>query len=218
MLKVASKSHYYKWTTYRRILLDQLQEKHKYLYKGIILDIGGRDRGGFIKPKDKVEKWIFADINVEYNPDIVLDITNMTQISSNSIDVINAMELFEHVEDISSGLKECYRVLKKNGVLLISTPFLYHIHTDPHDFQRWTNTKWKNELTKLGFKIEKIIIMSRYFTVLGDMLKSLIKSFLKIFKYLGFLLFRILDRIVRLDNTFFIKKMFNYTVFMADTS
>ena len=193
---------YYKWATYRRILLDQLQEKYKYLYKGVVLDIGGRDRGRFIKPKDKVEKWIFADINIEYNPDIVLDITNMTQISSNSINVINAMELFEHVEDIISGLKECYRVLKKNGVLLISTPFLYHIHADPHDFQRWTNTKWKNELTKLGFKIEKIIVMGRYFTVLGDMLKSLIKPFSKIYKYLGFLLFRILDRIVKLDKTF----------------
>lgn len=193
---------YYKWATYRRILLDQLQEKYKYLYKGVVLDIGGRDRGRFIKTKDKVEKWIFADINIEYNPDIVLDITNMTQISSSSINVINAMELFEHVEDIISGLKECYRVLKKNGVLLISTPFLYHIHADTHDFQRWTNTKWKNELTKLGFKIEKIIVMGRYFTVLGDMLKSLIKPFSKIYKYLGFLLFRILDRIVKLDKTF----------------
>ena len=126
----------------------------------------------------------------------------MTQISSNSIDIINVMELFEHVEDISSGLKECYRVLKENGVLLISAPFLHHIHADPYDFQRWTNTKWKNELTKLGFKIEKIIVMGRYFTVLGDMLKLLIKSFLKIYKYLGFLLFRILDRIVKLDKTF----------------
>ncbi len=132
----------------------------------------------------------------------------MTQISSNSIDIINAMELFEHVEDISSGLKECYRVLKENGVLLISAPFLYHIHADPYGFQRWTNTKWKNELTKLGFKIEKIFTMGRYFTVLGDMLKLLIQSFLKIYKYLGFLLFRILDRIVKLDKSFFVKKMF----------
>lgn len=48
--------------------------------------------------------------------------------------------------------------------------------------------------------------MGRYFTILGDMLKSLIKSFSKIYKYLGFLLFRILDRIVKLDKTFFVKK------------
>lgn len=154
---------YYKWATYRRILLDKIQEKYKSLYKGIVLDIGGRDRGKFTKPKDNVVKWIFADINKKHHPDIVLDVMDMNQISSNSIDVINAIELFEHVENPIKGLRECYRVLKENGVLLISAPFLYHIHADPYDFQRWTNTKWKNELTKLGFKIEKIIVNGQIF-------------------------------------------------------
>ena len=47
---------YYRWATYRRKLLDIIQEKYKYLYNGVLLDIGGRNRGKFIKPMDKVEK------------------------------------------------------------------------------------------------------------------------------------------------------------------
>lgn len=46
-----------------------------------MLDIGGRERRKFKKPKYKVEEWNFTDTNEEYNPDIGLDVTNMHQIS-----------------------------------------------------------------------------------------------------------------------------------------
>ncbi|MCK5039975.1 MAG: methyltransferase domain-containing protein [Candidatus Aenigmarchaeota archaeon] len=37
----------------------------------------------------------------------------MNKIKTQSIDVVNAIELFEHVEYPEKGLKECHRVLKK---------------------------------------------------------------------------------------------------------
>ncbi|MDK2789545.1 MAG: hypothetical protein PWP15_52 [Methanothermococcus sp.] len=200
------KLQYYFWATYRRKILDKLQEKYKHLYEGIVLDIGGRDRGYFKKPKNKVKKWIFADIVKEYNPDIVLDVSNMKNIENESIDVINAIELFEHVLEVEKGLDECYRVLKKKGFLIISVPFLYQIHADPYDFQRWTEDKWHIELEKRGFKIEKIEIMGRFFTVFGDMLKLLIKFLPFGIRHLSYVLFPIIDLIVLLDNYDVIKK------------
>ena len=193
-------SKYYKNISYRRKLLDYLQEKYKYLYKGIVLDIGGRDRGTFKKPKTKVDKWIFADVNPDYNPDIILDVSDMSQINTESIDVINAIELFEHVNDIEKSLKECFRVLKANGVIIISMPFLSNIHSDPFDFQRWTFTKWKFQLTKIGFTINKLIITGKFYTLLSQMLKNRIETFPRS----GFLLFRIfrpfLDWLTKFDN------------------
>lgn len=200
---------YYRWTTYRRKMLDFLQEEYKYLYHGVVLDIGGRDRGNFKKPRDKVEKWIFADINSEYSPDIILDITNMKEIESNSIDVVNAIELFEHVEEIEKGLKECYRVLKNEGIFIISMPFLAHIHADPYDYQRWTVAKWKTSLTQLEFKIEKFIIMGKYFTFLSESLKYLLRSFetpkMRGKKLLN-LFFPFLNFMICLDNKKFVKR------------
>lgn len=157
--------------TYRRRVLDSLQKKYEYLYTGVVLDIGGRDSGYFIKPKEKVEKWIFADINKEYNPDIIIDVANMEQIGSNSIDVVNAIELFEHVKEINKGLKECYRVLKEDGIFILSTPLVPPIHGDPYDYQRWTYFKWRLELEKLNFKILKIIVTGKYYMNLAEMLK-----------------------------------------------
>lgn len=198
--------NYYFWATYRRKNLDKLQERYKNLYHGVVLDIGGRDRGKFKKPKDKVEKWIFADIEKKHNPDLVLDVANMRGIKSKSIDVVNAMELFEHVEKIDKGLDECYRVLKRGGRLMISVPFLYPIHADPYDFQRWTETKWRKELTNRYFEIENFEIMGRYFTVHCGMIRELIEALPKILRYLLRISYPFLDLLARLDNRNIIKE------------
>ena len=198
----------YKWLSYRRKMLDVLQEKYNYLYEGIVLDIGGRDLGEYQKPKDKVKKWIFADINKDNNPDIVLDVANMEKIESNSIDVVNAIELFEHVQDIDKGIKECHRVLKEKGLLLLSSPFLFHVHADPYDFQRWTSIKWRSELLKIGFKIEKIIVMGKFFSILAQMIKTMLRS-IAAYLYKGRLILStilpFLNLMSRLDNRSFVK-------------
>ena len=203
------KSNYNYWASYRRQMLDLLQEKYKDLFKGVVLDIGGRDRGNFKKPRDKVKKWIFADINQDYNPDLILDVSDMKQINSNSIDVVNAIELFEHVYKIEKGLQECFRVLKKKGIFILSIPFLFHIHADPNDFQRWTSTKWRIELEKIGFKVEKLIIMGKFYTYLAEMYKSYLKSIKKRY-FFGKILFPIilpfLNLLIKWDNKSFVKE------------
>lgn len=206
MIKLKKNIQYYFWASYRRKILDELLEKNKHYYKGIVLDIGGRDRGKFKKPKDKVKKWIFADIEEKHKPDIVLDVANMKDIKDESIDIINAIELFEHVEKIEQGLKECYRILKKDGVMILSVPFLYPIHSDPYDFQRWTEDKWKKILNEIVFKIVKFEITGRYFTVIADMKKAFIKSIPRILRYVLYLSYPLIDLLVTLDNFNIIKK------------
>jgi len=196
---------YYFGTSYRRKILDSLLEENKHYYKGIVLDIGGRDRGKFKKPKDKVEKWIFADIEKKHNPDIVLDVANMDKVRSESIDTINAIELFEHTKDPEKGLSECCRVLKKNGTVILSAPFLYPVHKDPCDFQRWTKEKWEKELEKNSFNIEKFEIMGGYFTVMMDMNKILIKQLPFGLPYFFRLFYPLMDFLAKLDDSRYIK-------------
>ncbi|MCF6240441.1 MAG: methyltransferase domain-containing protein [Bacteroidales bacterium] len=210
---ILSDFKYYLNSSYRRQILDKLLKKYEYIYKGIVLDIGGRDRGRFKKPKNKVEKWIFADIEPKHNPDIVLDVANMQNIETESIDIVNAIELFEHVEKINEGINECFRILKTGGKLILSVPFLFPVHADPYDFQRWTITKWEKELTKAGFKIEKTEIMGRFFTVKNGMNKTLIQSLPIIIRHIGYLLFPIFSLLNKLDNTNWVKnhpKLVNY--------
>lgn len=203
-MNIKNKIKYYLWSSYRRKLLDKLQIKYSYLYKGMVLDIGGRDRGLFKKPKDKVEKWIFADIVSEHNPDIILDVADMKGVESESVDVVNAMELFEHVEKIEDGIGECCRVLKRGGIFIISVPFLYQIHADPYDYQRWTEDKWKKILFDNNFTIENLEIMGRFFTLMAGMLKNLINVLPKYLKLFFMIFYPILDLLVKLDDTKFV--------------
>lgn len=189
------------WSSYRRKLLDKLQKKYNDEYFGVVLDIGGRDRGAFKKPKENVKKWIFADIEDKHNPDLVLDVANMESINSETIDTISAIELFEHVGKIENGINECYRVLKYSGKIIISVPFLYPIHADPYDFQRWTLKKWETELANRGFEIKKVEIMGLFFTVLSGMYRQLIRKLPPVIKHLLYLSFPILDLFVKLDYT-----------------
>ena len=200
MDKIKSNLSYYLKATYHRKILDSLLKKNKHYYHGLVLDIGGRDRGKFKKPKDKVKKWIFADIESKHNPDVVLDVADMKDINTESIDVINAVELFEHVEEVEQALRECHRVLKKNGLMILSAPFLYRVHADPYDFQRWTETKWKKEIKIAGFEIEKFEIMGRYFTVWADMNKIFIKSMPRVLEWFLYLLYPLLNVSTKLDN------------------
>ncbi len=196
---------YYFGASYRRKILDKLLEQNKHYYKGIVLDIGGRDRGMFKKPKNNVQKWIFVDIEKKHNPDIVLDVANMDKIQDQSIDVVNVLEIFEHAQEPEKGLAECYRVLKNGGKMILSAPFLYPVHQDPFDFQRWTKEKWENEIRKNGFVVEKFEIMGRYFTVMMDMNKALIKQLPLGLTLLLTLFYPLMDLLTRLDGTRYVK-------------
>ena len=204
-MKIIKDIQYYYWASFRRKLLDEYQETYKSTYKGVVLDIGGRDRGKFEKPKNAVTKWIFADISPDNKPDIVLDITKMNMIENNSIDVISAMEVFEYVERIGDALAECHRVLKKNGKIILSIPFLHPIADDPCDLQRWTKSMWKKQLVKAGFEIEIIHEMGYFFTVLAELIKLGNKSF-KYGKYLGYPFYPVLSIMAKLDKLNIIKK------------
>ncbi|MDD5454926.1 MAG: class I SAM-dependent methyltransferase [Candidatus Ratteibacteria bacterium] len=46
----------------------------------------------------------------------------MLGFKNNTFDFIVCSEVLEHIEDLNSGLKEIYRVLKPNGIILISVP------------------------------------------------------------------------------------------------
>lgn len=80
-------------------------------------------------------------------------------------DVIISSEVFEHLYNPYLVVDEIHRTLKKGGMVLITTRFLFHIHDAPHDFFRFT--KYGLEyLFKEFSDIEVIPQHSGYLTIL----------------------------------------------------
>jgi SAM-dependent methyltransferase len=57
-----------------------------------------------------------------------------------SFDAVVAIEVFEHVRKPAAAAREIYRVLRMGGRGLLSIPFMFHVHGDPSDYQRFTST------------------------------------------------------------------------------
>jgi len=73
----------------------------------------------------------------DYSPDCLADAHNLP-IRSASVDSVLLLEVIEHLSTPGAAVKEAFRVLKPGGVLILSAPFLYPLHDEPHDYQRWT--------------------------------------------------------------------------------
>ena len=86
----------------------------------VILDIGAGNNPvstGIIS-----KKTIRIDGNKEFSPDIVCDINKKIPLKGESVDIIIAGEIIEHAFNPYSFLQECFRVLNKKGLLVLSTP------------------------------------------------------------------------------------------------
>ena len=75
--------------------------------------------------------------------------------ADNTFDSVLCTEVFEHVEQLDDVIIELYRVLKKGGRMIVTTPFMCIEHEMPYDFRRFTINGLINLMKKNNFKIIK---------------------------------------------------------------
>lgn len=79
------------------------------------------------------------DIDPAKEPDIVCDACAMeSQFGDGVFDCVVAMEVLEHIPRPDMALAEIGRVLRSGGWAVVSTPFLFPLHAEPHDYWRFT--------------------------------------------------------------------------------
>jgi SAM-dependent methyltransferase len=69
--------------------------------------------------------------------DLVADVEQLP-LADRTVGTVLAMSTFEHVPRFWKGLEQIRRVLRPDGVFLISCPFYFHIHNHPSDYWRFT--------------------------------------------------------------------------------
>jgi SAM-dependent methyltransferase len=71
----------------------------------------------------------------------------------NEFDSIIVNEVFEHVFNPTDFLQEINRVLKPEGILLMTVPFVWDEHEQPHDYARYSSFGLVSIVEKHGFKV-----------------------------------------------------------------
>jgi ubiquinone/menaquinone biosynthesis C-methylase UbiE len=133
----------------------------------------------------------------------------------NSFDSIVCFEVLEHVFDVDELLSEVSRVLKAEGVILITTPFMREEHEIPYDFARYTNFGLTYLLKKNNFKVLDLIKTTSSVIAIGQLFVNYIANhILPNGRFLGKLsqlivvfpiniLFLIFDRIFQKKNSMY---------------
>lgn len=116
------------------ILKNELQ---KIGPQNLVLDIGAKDTN--YKQLIHFKEYKTLDIVPSYRTDIVADVHEIP-IADSSVDLVLMIEVLEHCEDPKKVISEIYRILNPDGLLILSTRFLFPKHNDPKDFYRFTDT------------------------------------------------------------------------------
>ncbi len=74
-------------------------------------------------------------------------------LASGSFDTVMLLDTLEHVALPDAAITEASRVLKPEGLLLITIPFAYPVHDAPHDFQRFTEFGLRSRAKNAGLEI-----------------------------------------------------------------
>lgn len=137
----------------RALLIEQIR-KHAHHIKGIVLDVGS---GGLKRYASlfKYSKYITLDIDKKCKPDIVASVEKIP-LKNESVDSIVCTQVLGDVKNFEAAVKEFYRVLKKNGVVLLTESLLNELHDEPNDFWRFTDSSFRYIFEKNKFKIIKI--------------------------------------------------------------
>jgi SAM-dependent methyltransferase len=121
---------------------------HENLF-GDILDVGcGRGTIKNFLPKGTTYTGIDGAENS--GADIVGDV-HALPFKNESYDGVICTAVLEHVRDVDKVISEMHRVLKKDGVAIITIPFIHHYHKDPEDYRRLSHVGLKDILEKHGF-------------------------------------------------------------------
>lgn len=84
------------------------------------------------------QEYVATDIATGRFPAIIADVCNMPQIADSQYDVVLALNVFEHIKTPWVAAKECMRVLKSGGLVIVESPFAWYYHCTPNDFWRFT--------------------------------------------------------------------------------
>lgn len=127
--------------------------------RGMALDVGAGRLAWRALISSKVSGYYATDTFPTHpNIDFVSDAQGLLPIPDESFDSIFCCSVLEHMPKPWNAVPELFRVLKPGGVLILSVPFLYYLHGQPHDYFRFTHYGVRKLAQDAGFEVVELSV------------------------------------------------------------
>jgi asparagine synthase (glutamine-hydrolysing) len=155
-------------TAHKQLLKKTLHSLALPDFNSVLVVGAGHDPYRSLFPR--VKEYIRLDIKpIPGITDVVGDALALP-FEADRFDCLFASEVLEHLSDPFLFAKEMTRVLKPGGTVILTVPFLFHKHGDPHDFWRPTD-KALAELFK-NFETVQIASLGNSLHVISDLITT----------------------------------------------
>jgi SAM-dependent methyltransferase len=125
-----------------RLIIDEYVRLIRTHANGVLLDCGCGDVPYYDVYRSKVSDVVCIDWKRPQREidhvDIYVDLNGRLPFDDATFDTVLLTDVLEHIIRPTSLMGELSRVLRPAGVLVCTTPFLYFLHEEPHDYYRYT--------------------------------------------------------------------------------
>lgn len=115
------------------------------IYEFGSLQVPGQEAFADLRPFFSGKKFVGADMQEGPGVDMVLDL-HQINLPSESVGTVLILDTLEHVEYLRKAVEEAHRILKPNGIIIISSVMNFPIHDFPYDYWRFTPEAFKSLL------------------------------------------------------------------------
>lgn len=146
----------------------------KMYAKGRLLDLGCGNVPLYEFYKDITDEVVCVDWENSFHENKFLDYQFNLNLpfpkNLEKFDTIITTDVLEHIEEPNVFFSEIVKLLKDDGKLILSTPFLYWIHEAPYDYYRYTEFKLRNLCKQNNLEIIQLKPYGGINEVLADLI------------------------------------------------
>lgn len=142
--------------------------------RGRLLDLGCGKVPYYEAYKDHVADIVCVDWELSFHGnqhiDFACDLTKPLPFKTGEFDTVLLLDVLEHVPNPQEVWCEIARILRPGGKLILTVPFYYWLHEQPHDYYRYTEFALRRFAENVGISVLELEPTGGSLEVLTDIL------------------------------------------------